>query len=59
MAQRNARGGGARGNVDPIVMEMLRGIAAQLELFEMAQRRGRHVEDVSNDEEEVEVGEEG
>lgn len=53
MAQRIAINGGAHGNVDPSMMEMLRGIATQLEVVEMTQRRGQHVEDVSDDEEEV------
>lgn len=47
------------GNVDPAVMEILRGNIAQLEVVEMAQRRGQHVKYVSDEEEEVEVGEVG
>lgn len=59
MARRgNFRGSGARGNVDPVVIEMLRGITARLKAIEMDQRRGRHVEDVSDAEEEEVASEE-
>lgn len=52
MVQRGNRNGGAHGNAHPIVMEVLRGIATRLEVVEIAQRIGRHIEDVSEDEEE-------
>lgn len=48
----NVRGGGVCGNPNPVVMEMLRGIATRIEAIEMTHGRGRHVKDVSDDEEE-------
>lgn len=57
MARRNARNGGVHGNANPTMMEMLRGIVAQLEVVETSQRRGQHVEDVSEDLEEEVAGE--
>lgn len=57
--QRENRNGEACGNANPIVMEMLHGIATQLEVIETVQRRGQHVEDVSDDEEEEVAREQG
>lgn len=53
MARRGNINAGVCRNADPVMMEMLRGIAARLEAVEMAQRRAQHVEDVREDEEEV------
>ena len=39
-----------RGNVDTIIMDMLRQIAARLDVVEIAQRRGAHLDDVSDNE---------
>ena len=40
-----------RGNVDNAIMDMLRKIAKILEAIEIAQRRGVHIEDFSDDKE--------
>lgn len=45
------RGRGPRG-AEPEVVEALIAITARLEAIEMAQRRGVHIEDISEDEEE-------
>ena len=39
-----------RRNVDNAILDQLRKIAARLDVLEMAQRRGAHLDDVSNDE---------
>ena len=39
-----------RGNTNNAIMDQLRQIVARLDVVEIAQRRGVHLEDVSNDE---------
>ena len=39
-----------RGNVDNVILDQLRQIAARLDVVETAQTRGAHLEDVSDDE---------
>ena len=39
-----------RGNVDNVVLGTLRQIVARLDVVEIAQRRGEHLDDVSYDE---------
>ena len=40
-----------RGNVDNAILDTLRQIVAKLDVVEIAQRRGAHLDDVSDDEE--------
>ena len=39
-----------RGNADNAILDQLRQIAARLDVAETAQRRGAHLDDVSDDE---------
>ena len=39
-----------RGNADNVILDQLRQIAARLDVMETAQRRGEHLEYVSDDE---------
>ena len=40
---------GRGNNVDNVILDQLRQIAARLDVVETAQRRGAHLEDVSDD----------
>ena len=39
-----------RGNVDNAILDQLRQIVARLDVVEIAQRKGEHLDDVSDDE---------
>ena len=40
-----------RGNNDNAILDQLRQISARLDVVEIAQRRGEHLDDISDDEE--------